>query len=409
VSRSSPARQPLAVTFLIERLTEPGGSERQCVELARALRELGHRVSIVTLEGSLDVHEQRPIDLDIPVIRAGASAFAGWIGKLHPKLGQAWEMTRLGLASRRLARTTLLMPHHYPAQWASFVATMFSPAPVVWLCNDWMYQPLLPGRTRHLARKALRACIIALDGFIARRCSAVLVLSCITGEAVDRGYRIRSRVFRTGASGWASWPASEQQRGSARQALKIPDSVYLVSTVCILMPHRRVEDVIRALARLPERFRDKVHFIHLGGAADHGLRQTLESLATAEGVTDRVSFFGSVPEKIRRQVIEASDVFVFPVEGQSWGLAPIEAMAAGVPTIISAASGVSEVLRNGREVLVYEPGQVDRLAQLITQLHEEPQEARKLAQRGFRRWKGRFTWQRAARRLVRQLSSYQRS
>ena len=70
---------------------------------------------------------------------------------------------------------------------------------------------------------------------------------------------------------------------------------------------------------------------------------------------------------------------------------------------------MSEVLRNGREVLVYEPGQVDRLAQLITQLHEEPLEARKLAQRGFRRWKGRFTWQRAARRLVRQLSSYQRS
>ncbi len=380
------------------------------MELARALTALGHRVRVLTLDGSLDVHERNHIDHRIPVMQIGRRHVASWIERLHPKLGQAWNMIRLGLAGRHVCRADILMSHHYPAQWASFVATMFRRAPVVWLCNDWIYHPLAPGhRLGRLARLALRAAMVALDGFIARRCSAVLVLSRLTGHAVDRGYRVNSRVFRTGATGPDSWPTGGDRRARARRILAISSDVYLLSTVCILMPHRRVEDVIRALARLAEGLRGRVQFIHVGASPDQRLRDSLQALASQEGVAERVSFLGAVSETVRRQIIDASDVFLFPVERQSWGLAPLEAMAARIPTIVSGASGVSEVLRDGRDALVYKAGDANRLAQLITWLHDRPDDAAALAEAGRRRWERRFTWSRAARRLARHLSRYQPS
>src|SRR6266571_836486 len=108
-------------------------------------------------------------------------------------------MIRLGIAARSLPPSTILVPHHYPAHWASFVAALFAKRRVVWLCNDWMYQALSFRPTPpRLLRKMLRAVVVTVDGFIARRCSHVLVLSRLTGEAVGRGYHVRTEVFRTG-------------------------------------------------------------------------------------------------------------------------------------------------------------------------------------------------------------------
>jgi glycosyltransferase involved in cell wall biosynthesis len=401
-------RRQLVVAFLIEKLTDPGGTERQCVELARALTDLGHQVTVMTVEGSLGVHEKKEIDQKISFVRIGASRFGLWIGQLHPKLGQAWDMIRLGLSARRLPRAAILMAHHYPAHWASFVATVFTKRPAIWLCNDWIYQPLQPRRTpTRLLRIALRAAMVSADGFVARRCAAVFVLGYLTRAAVSRGYRVKPEVFRTGASGSDAWPRTQEQRGKAREGLGIPKHAYLVSSVCILMPHRRVEDAIRAVAQLKGRVSNDVYFVHVGGSADRRLPQNLEDLAKQEGVAHRVRLLGAVPDSVRRQVIEASDAFVFPEKGQSWGLAPLESMAAGVPTIISAANGLTEVLRHERDVLVYNSGDADALAHLITRLHDCPEEAGRLAQAGYGRWQLRFTWQRAARRLSRQLSRRQ--
>jgi len=172
------------------------------------------------------------------------------------------------------------------------------------------------------------------------------------------------------------------------------------------MPHRRLEDVIQALTHLQGPVRRDARFIHIGASPDPRLGEQLEALADHAGVSDRVEFWGAVSEAERRQVLAASDVFLFPVEGQSWGLAPLESMAAGVPTIVSAASGVAEVLRHGREALIYNPGDTQSLAQLLTWLHDSPKEAGRLGAVGHSRWRLRFTWKRAARRLARQLARY---
>src|SRR6266550_3241993 len=102
----------MRIAFLIERLTEPGGSERQCIELARALAETGHEMTVMTVEGCLGVHENQETDQGVSFIRIGGSNVARLMSKVHRKLGQAWNMIRLGIRARRLPPSTVLVPHH---------------------------------------------------------------------------------------------------------------------------------------------------------------------------------------------------------------------------------------------------------------------------------------------------------
>jgi glycosyltransferase involved in cell wall biosynthesis len=220
---------------------------------------------------------------------------------------------------------------------------------------------------------------------------------------VETGYRIRAQVFRTGATGPLQLSADDHSRQLARQSLGIPNAAFLVSCICILMPHRRVQDILHAIARLEPTLRRSTYFLHAGGAASELSQRVLEAIAKELDLGDRVRFLGPLPEIDRIRLLKASNAFVFPVERQSWGLAPLEALANGVPTIISSASGVAEVLRAGVHVECYEPGDIETLAGHLRLLQADPQRGERLARLGRQRWEKRFTWNRAARRLSRRL------
>jgi|SRR2546422_36250 len=397
-------RRIRSIVFLVESLKQPGGTERQCVELARGLAELGHRMTVLTLEGTLGLHSDLSVDRGIDLRQIGRSALGRVLSNLHPKLGQAWDMVRLGIAASRLPRGHLLVPHHYPAHWAAAVATLLSKRAVAWISNDWIYSPFPRECARRWGlRRLRRAAMIWLDGMIARRFDLVLVLSNMTRLQIETGYRIRAQVFRTGATGPPDLSTDDTARQLTRRRLGVPSDGFVVSCVCILMPHRRIEDVLGALAALDPELLHSTYFLHAGGAVDQAEQSALQHRASVLGLSDRVRFLGPVPEKERIQLLRASSVFVFPVERQSWGLAPLEALANGVPTIISTASGVAEVLHAGLHVDCYEPGDVETLAAHLRAMHRHPERGVRLAVAGRRRWEKRFTWTRAARRFERQL------
>jgi glycosyltransferase involved in cell wall biosynthesis len=395
----------LQIVFLVESLATPGGTERQCVELARGLVELGHSIVILTLEGTLGVHHATLQDRHIEFRSIGRSAVGRYLSRIHPKIGQAWEMVRLGLSAGSLPPEWMLVPHHYPAHWAATVARLLSSHVVVWVCNDWSYSPLeqrngVLWRLRRLRRVAM----IAVDGSLARRYAAVLTLSDMTRQQVEAGYRVKAHVFRTGATGPTEVEVNPASRRLAKRTLGIPETAFVVSCICIVMPHRRIEDILQGIASLEPTMRGLTYFLHGGGFVDDAARHELESCAQALGIRERVRFLGPVSEDERIRLLAASSVFVFPVERQSWGLAPLEALANEVPTIISSASGVAEVLRAGKHVECYRPGDIQVLAAHLETLYRDQNHSRQLARAGRQRWEKRFTWSRAARRLARRLN-----
>jgi glycosyltransferase involved in cell wall biosynthesis len=122
--------------------------------------------------------------------------------------------------------------------------------------------------------------------------------------------------------------------------------------------HKRISDLLRALATLPEPWRLDI----LGVGPDEG---RLRALASELGIADRVAFLGFEADKARvRERLQHCTVFVLPSAHEGLPVALLEAMACGTAVVGSDIPAIADVVRQGGGE-VAPVGAVDRLAQAI--------------------------------------------
>ena len=102
-----------------------------------------------------------------------------------------------------------------------------------------------------------------------------------------------------------------------------------------LVPHKRIEDALEAVAALRPRLPDLRLDVVGGGWWHDPLVRRCEEL----GIADAVTFHGHVDEATKHAVVQRSWVHVLPSAKEGWGLAVIEAAQHGVPTIGYRSSG----------------------------------------------------------------------
>jgi N-acetyl-alpha-D-glucosaminyl L-malate synthase BshA len=130
-------------------------------------------------------------------------------------------------------------------------------------------------------------------------------------------------------------------------------------------PVKRVEDVVRVFARVAETV-DSVLVMIGEGPTQRSARDLAESL----GVANRVRFLGNqmdIPS-----LMGCGDVFLFPSEMESFGLAPLEAMACEMPVIASDSGGIPEVVAHGETGFLAPVGDVARMAEYALLLARDP-------------------------------------
>lgn len=91
-----------------------------------------------------------------------------------------------------------------------------------------------------------------------------------------------------------------------------------------------------------------VVFNIIGGGPD---LESLKAYALQMKVVDKFKFWGYLEEHKKVEVLQLSDIFIFPSLMEGFGLAPVEAMACGVPTIVSDKGSLPEVVDDGGLVL----------------------------------------------------------
>ncbi len=111
----------------------------------------------------------------------------------------------------------------------------------------------------------------------------------------------------------------------------------LLITVSRLVEKNAVDDIIRALAKLPR----TVRLIVVGGGRE---MERLQLLARELRVSERVLFVGTVPYALIPAYLKAADIFVRPSRSEGMGSAFIEAMAAGIPVIATRVGGIPDFL-----------------------------------------------------------------
>lgn len=167
---------------------------------------------------------------------------------------------------------------------------------------------------------------------------------------------------------WFATPT--QTRASAREGLglNLPPETWLMGTVGRLDPGKGQRMALHALALLPER----VHWLFVGdNTVNNGVdeRSTLQELARDLGVTERAHFLSA-----RRDVLPAYDAldgFGMTSAAETVGTVTLEALSRGVSVIGTDAGGTSELLAEGRGMLI-PSGNAEALARAVrTAMNEE--------------------------------------
>jgi glycosyltransferase involved in cell wall biosynthesis len=121
---------------------------------------------------------------------------------------------------------------------------------------------------------------------------------------------------------------------------------------------------------------------------DYGQQEALRELTKRLGVERAVDLVGTVADEQLPTYYAAADVFVFPTMTtiECLGLSFVQAMFTGVPVVASRIAGAPEVIRDGIDGRLVEPGDASALARGVTELLDLPEEERRaLGQRGRKR------------------------
>ena len=141
-------------------------------------------------------------------------------------------------------------------------------------------------------------------------------------------------------------------------------------TVGSLIVRKGLIELIEAVKILKQRTQKDFKVLVAG---DGPLRPQLEKMITKYRLSGIVELLGHVNYEDLGNVIRASAVFVFPTLEDVWGVAPLEAMAMGKPVLCSKYAGASEVIDEGVNGWVFDPYDVQGLAELMRKFLDNPE------------------------------------
>lgn len=118
-------------------------------------------------------------------------------------------------------------------------------------------------------------------------------------------------------------------------------------------------------------------------------------------VVDHVEFLGLISEEDKVRAFKSADAYVAPnTGGESFGIVLLEAMSAGTPVIASDLDAFSQVLKDGECGVLFANGDSASLARAVSDLLADPQRAAVYVENGT--WRAdQFDWATVARDVER--------
>jgi glycosyltransferase involved in cell wall biosynthesis len=207
-----------------------------------------------------------------------------------------------------------------------------------------------------------------IGGAVSRLVSRAPVIANQVSSALSMSWPVRAADIAMGSAGffrfitlnshqmereYASYPASYRSRmkyvahgfddkalnipkQEARRRLDLPENGILLGCTARLHPNKRLDAAIRLLAGAPS--------WHLALAGQGQDEARLRLLAAELAVSERLHFVGELSPRRVGQFLACLDVFVFPSEAETFGLAAVEAASAGIPCVVTDLPVLREVL-----------------------------------------------------------------
>ena len=207
-----------------------------------------------------------------------------------------------------------------------------------------------------------------LERWLARTTTALIAVSPeVRDELVRLGVAPRDKftVVRVGIE-LRDRVADRDGRAETRRVLGISPDCFTVGWIGRMTGVKRTGDVLLAFKQLRERGVDACLCL----VGDGPERATAERRAHELGVM-RNTFFLGYQEEVA-PFYAAFDAMILPSGNEGTPVSAIEALAAGRPVVATRVGGVPDVVRDGEDGFLVDPGAVDQLADALGRLAEDP-------------------------------------
>ncbi len=229
------------------------------------------------------------------------------------------------------------------------------------------YQPIL-----------MRRGLIALERLAARCTTRFFAVS----EANQRlGIKLglftaeRSTVIRSGID-LDAFRQTRVDRAAKRRELGFHGGVPLIGMVGPLKPQKAPLDFVR-LAAVVHRSRPDAKFLLVG---DGALRPAVEAEVARLELNDAFRLVGWRSDMAA--VLRCLDVFVLTSLWEGLPRVYLEALSSGVPVVGSRVDGASEVIQDGVNGYLIEPGDIRGFAERVLELLNHPDRAQTMGRKG---------------------------
>jgi glycosyltransferase involved in cell wall biosynthesis len=189
-----------------------------------------------------------------------------------------------------------------------------------------------------------------------QRAACVLCVSGRVQEQVGQRSGIRTQVVYNGV---------DAERFSLAAG---PPAAPLLLSIGNLIPSKGHELVLRATATLRDRHPD-IRCELIGDGPDES---RLRGLAHDLGLGGSVSFLGRCSRAQTADALRRCTLFVLPSSYEGLGCVYLEAMASGKPAIACRGQGIDEVIRSGENGWLVEPGHLEQIVHIVSELLHDP-------------------------------------
>src|ERR1700761_188571 len=326
----------------------PGGVQSHIRDLAEALIEQGHYVSVIS-----------PADEDAPlppyVVSAGRPVSV-------PYNGSVARLSFGFLSASRVHRWVkehdfdVLHVHEPTAPSLSMSACWVASGPIVATVHTAMPK----SRVLHAALPLIRSAMEKINGRIAvSEAARTMLVEHMGGDAVLIPNGVATRRYAGPAQPLPGWPGD----GGAIGFLGRMDE-----------PRQGPPVLLEAFAILGAR-RSGLRLL-IAGPGDE--QEVLDRVPPA--LRDRVVLLGQVSDEDKVRMLHSVDVFCAPnTGGESFGIVLAEAMAAGAPIVASDLDAFRRVLRGGRAGELFVNEDPADLARAAGRLLDDPERRRELS------------------------------
>jgi len=343
---------------------EIGGVETNQVRLSRELVARGHTVTVISSGGRLT-----------PMLcETGARHIRSVVSLRRPN-----SLLVTSSLVRRLLATERFDIVHVTSAAANICAALVQRRPD----RRWRVVSSPMGLQNSDAERRLTTDV--RNALLVWRADEILVISPAIRDALTRIHVPMSRMRDARIVGLddSAFEFVPRMRAAAREQLRVPDDVKLVTTIGALHPRKSHDLFVQMAAVVRERVTNVSFAIVGGGPEEPALRRLADGL----GLRDHVRFTGPLSDV--RHVLAATDVYVKPgvVEGFI-GITVLEAMAAGKPVVAFDTRDVRVAVE--QEVTGLIASSVAELADHVVALLRDPARAQRIGEAGLALVRARF-------------------